>query len=369
MVAPGSERTMGVFEVHTDVTAMVRQIQHAAQAFQTTADDDLQRATRQAQDIQHEVERSGRIQLVIVATLLALLYLVMLAVVRRSQNALRQQAHESQAHQARLVQSEKLATLGQMVASVAQQLRTPLAFSKSNVFTAIQSLDSMAGPIERSAYLFRKEVAGDVDATVPHDLNDLQLISAVDKIPDEMHRTQEMLGDVLIGMEQMNELVNHLHDFTQLDKAKTTSVHLNHALSTVMYIASSVIPGKVRLVEAFEELPPLSGHASQLHQVFLNLIVNAAQAIHGAGTVTVTTRCDREHITVCVMDTGCGIPSRILPRIFDPYFTTRPTGEGSGLGLTLAKRIVADHGGQIVVDTMVGVGSRFKVRLPLRLGA
>lgn len=366
MVAPGADRTVGVFEVHTDVTGLMRQVRAASQVFQNATDDNVQRATRQAHDAQEQVERSGRIQFVVVASLLAMLYVLLLAIVRRSQDVIHQQARESHAHQQRLAQTEKLATLGQMVVSVAHQLKTPLAFSKSNVFTAIQSLDSMADPIERSAYLFKREVAGDTDATVPHDLNDLQLISAIGKIPEEMQTAQEMLGDVLIGMDQMSELVNHLHSFTRLDKVKTASVNLNHTLATVMYIAKSVIPGKVRLVEAFEDLPALECNGSQLNQAFLNLIVNAAQAIRGSGTVTVSTRCDREHIMVCVVDTGSGIPNHALPRIFDPYFTTQPPGEGTGLGLTIAKSIVADHGGQIVVDTVVGVGSRFKVSLPLR---
>ncbi len=368
MVAPGTERTVGVFEVHTDATASLRQIQALSQVYQNAAEDNLQRATRDVLDTQAQVQRSARIQFVVIASLLALLYVVLLAIVRRSQDMLRRQASESHAHQQRLVHIEKLATLGQMVASVAHQLKTPLAFSKSHVFAAIQTLDSMAGPIERSATMLKREIAGDPDATVPHDLNDLCLASAVDRIPDDMHTAQEMLGDVLIGMDQMSELVAHLHNFTRPDKAKTASVNLNQTLATVMYIAKSVISSKVRLVEAYEELPALECHASQLNQVFLNLIVNAAQAIRGAGTVTVSTRCERDHIIVCVVDTGNGIPNRILPRIFNPYFSTRPEGEGNGLGLTIAKSIVADHGGQIVVDTQVGVGSRFKVYLPLRMG-
>ncbi|MDO9436440.1 sensor histidine kinase [Hydrogenophaga sp.] len=368
MLTPDTGRLVGVFEMHADVTASMRQIKAASQVYQNAANDNLQRATRQVHDTQEQIERSGRIQMVVVASLLALLYIVMLAIVRRSQEVVRRQGRESHAHQQRLVQIEKLATLGQMVASVTHQLKTPLAFSKSNVFAAIQSLDHMTGLVERSAYLFKKEAAGDPDATVPHNLNDVHLATAVGRIPHDMVTAQEMLGDVLIGMDQMSELVNHLHNFTRVDKTKTTLVKLNQTLATVMVIAKSVIPGKVRLVEAFEELPALACNASQLNQVFLNLIVNAAQAIRGAGTVTISTRRDRDHIVVCVVDTGNGIAKHVLPRIFDPYFSTKPSGEGTGLGLTIAKSIVADHGGQIVVDTQVGVGSRFKVYLPLRTG-
>ncbi|MCY1546380.1 Sensor protein ZraS [compost metagenome] len=134
-----------------------------------------------------------------------------------------------------------------------------------------------------------------------------------------------------------------------------------------MYIAKSVISTKVRVVETFEELPPLECNVSQLNQVFLNLIVNAAQSIRGAGTITVTTSRDRERICVAIHDTGNGIAEDVLPRIFDPYFTTKPAGEGTGLGLAIAKDIVVEHGGEIVVDTQIGVGTRFRVSLPLQV--
>jgi two-component system, NtrC family, sensor kinase len=133
----------------------------------------------------------------------------------------------------------------------------------------------------------------------------------------------------------------------------------------VVYIARAVISTKVKVVERFSELPKLNGHVSQLNQVFLNVIMNAAQAIKGPGQVTVSTASDGQHILINIEDTGCGIPDEVLPRIFDPYFTTKPTGTGTGLGLSIARDIVTEHGGRIQVKTCVGSGTSFQIELPV----
>jgi two-component system NtrC family sensor kinase len=366
VIEPGTERIVGVFEVYSDVTPFLQQIKATSQTFQKTAADNQQRATLQAENNQEQVDHSSRTQLVVLALLLTLLYVVLLVIVRRAQGVIEKQAKESDTNKQRLAQAEKMNTLGQMVAGVAHQLNTPLAFSKSNVFMAIQSLDGMVPTIEAASRVFEKEIAGDPDITRPAQLESKDFAVQLREIPGEARMAQEMLGDVLMGLDQMNELVNNLRNFTRLDRARTAAVNLNSTLSSVVYIAKSVISTKVRVVEAFEELPPLECNVSQLNQVFLNLIVNAAQSIRGAGTITVTTSSDRERICVAIHDTGNGIPDDVLPRIFDPYFTTKPAGEGTGLGLAIAKDIVVEHGGEIVVDTQIGVGTRFRVYVPLQ---
>lgn len=366
VIEPGTERVVGVFEVYSDVTPFLQQIKATSQTFQKTADDNQQRATLQAENNQEQVDHSSRIQLLVLALLLTLLYVVLLVIVRRAQGVIEKQAQESDTNKQRLAQAEKMTTLGQMVAGVAHQLNTPLAFSKSNVYMAIQSLDGMVPTIEAASRVLEKEIAGDPDITQPARLDGRDFAAQLGEIPGEARMAQEMLGDVLMGLDQMNELVNNLRNFTRLDRARTAAVNLNSTLSSVVYIAKSVISTKVRVVEAFDDLPPLECNVSQLNQVFLNLIVNAAQSIRGAGTITVTTSSDRERICVAILDTGSGIPDDVLPRIFDPYFTTKPAGEGTGLGLAIAKDIVVEHGGEIVVDTQIGVGTRFRIYLPLQ---
>jgi signal transduction histidine kinase len=173
-----------------------------------------------------------------------------------------------------------------------------------------------------------------------------------------------MLNDTLGGLEQMRELVENLRDFTRLDRAKTTSFDLNSGLKNVVYIARSVLPTRLKVVESYSPLPHIECNPSQLNHVFLNLINNAAQAIGEDGTITVRSAVDDRRIRIDVSDTGSGIPSDVLPHIFDNYYTTKPAGEGTGLGLPIANTIVTEHGGEIRVDSVVGKGTTFSVFLP-----
>jgi signal transduction histidine kinase len=143
-------------------------------------------------------------------------------------------------------------------------------------------------------------------------------------------------------------------------------VDINRCLHTVVYIASSVIPSRVRVVEEYGALPQVLCSPSQLNQVFLNLVSNAAQAIEGSGTVKVRTAVQGERIRIDVEDSGSGIAPHVLPHIFETYYTTKPEGVGTGLGLSIARDIARAHGGDIEVVTERGRGSTFTVWLPLQ---
>ncbi|MFW2356261.1 sensor histidine kinase [Hydrogenophaga sp.] len=366
VIEPGTQKTVGVFEVYADVTPFLGQIKATSGEFKQVAQANQTRLAEQAASNHLKVQSSSNRQLAIVAGLLALLYVVLLSIVRRAQTVIERQARESDATKQRLAQSEKMTSLGQMVAGVAHQLNTPLAFSKNNVLMSIQALDQLEGAVHRQIRhsIFRTETVSESDtvmAPVDAEKQARELASAM----LEVREAREMLGDVLMGMGQMNELVDNLRSFTRLDRAHTAEVNLNTALDSVCYIAKTVISTKVTLERAFQPLPAIECNVSQLNQVFLNLINNAAQAIEGAGTITVSTQADARHITVSVRDTGRGIPADVLPRIFEAYFTTKPDGEGTGLGLAIARNIVEEHGGDIQVSSEVGMGTEFRVRLPI----
>lgn len=366
VIEPGTQKTVGVFEVYADVTPFLGQIKATSGEFKQVAQANQTRLAEQAASNHLKVQSSSNRQLAIVAGLLALLYVVLLSIVRRAQTVIERQARESDATKQRLAQSEKMTSLGQMVAGVAHQLNTPLAFSKNNVLMSIQALDQLEGAVHRQIRhsIFRTDTVSESDtvmAPVDAEKQARELASAM----LEVREAREMLGDVLMGMGQMNELVDNLRSFTRLDRAHTAEVNLNTALDSVCYIAKTVISTKVTLERAFQPLPAIECNVSQLNQVFLNLINNAAQAIEGAGTITVSTQADARHITVSVRDTGRGIPADVLPRIFEAYFTTKPDGEGTGLGLAIARNIVEEHGGDIQVSSEVGMGTEFRVRLPI----
>jgi two-component system NtrC family sensor kinase len=367
VIEPGSQKIVGVFEVYADVTPFLGQIKATSGEFKQVALANQTRLAEQAASNHEQVQSSSNQQLLIVAGLLALLYLVLLSIVRRAQTVIERQARESDATKQRLAQSEKMTSLGQMVAGVAHQLNTPLAFSKNNVLMSIQALDQLEGAVHRQIRhsMCRSETvhSGSDDLLDPTD--EAPLTQELTSAMLEVREAREMLSDVLMGMGQMNELVDNLRSFTRLDRAHTAEVNLNAALGSVCYIARTVISTKITLEQAFQPLPALECNVSQLNQVFLNLINNAAQAIQGTGTITVATEADARFITVSIRDTGGGIPPDVLPRIFEAYFTTKPDGEGTGLGLAIARNIVEEHGGDIQVSSEVDMGTEFRVRLPI----
>ncbi|MDP3810401.1 MAG: HAMP domain-containing sensor histidine kinase [Hydrogenophaga sp.] len=367
VIEPGSQKTVGVFEVYADVTPFLGQIKATSGEFKEVALANQTRLAEQAASNHQQVQSSSNQQLIIVAGLLALLYVVLLSIVRRAQTVIERQARESDATKQRLAQSEKMTSLGQMVAGVAHQLNTPLAFSKNNVLMSIQALDQLEGAVHRQIRhsMCQSEVAHIGSDTLMEPMDEDHLARELASAMLEVREAREMLSDVLMGMGQMNELVDNLRSFTRLDRAHTTEVNLNTALGTVCYIAKTVISTKITLEQAFQPLPAIECNVSQLNQVFLNLINNAAQAIQGTGTITVSTQVDPRFITVSIRDTGAGIPADVMPRIFEAYFTTKPDGEGTGLGLAIARNIVEEHGGDIQVSSDVGLGTEFRVRLPI----
>ncbi|BAL26583.1 sensor histidine kinase [Azoarcus sp. KH32C] len=363
---PGTSRIVGVFEVYSDVTPFLKQIQATSDQTKATAAENQQKVDAAALDNQAAVESGSNRQLAVIAVLLGVLFGALLLIVRRADKIIQEQAKErEQAHQ-QLAQSEKMASLGQMVAGVAHQLNTPLAFSQNNILMVKDALQGMELPMKVVGRLstILEGVEGDRVT-----LKVAQLKERLEKLRDgnvEVSMLQAMLHDVLQGIEQMTELVVNLRDFTRLDRAAIADANLNGSLHTVTYIARTVLPKHVELVEELGDIPPVECNPSQLNQVFLNLINNAAQAIDGRGTVTVRSEATKDGVRIEVEDTGRGIPDDVLPHIFDLYYTTKPAGEGTGLGLAIARDIVTRHGGDISVRTQPGAGTTFTVTLPLR---
>jgi two-component system, NtrC family, sensor kinase len=206
MIDPRAQKTVGVFEVYADISLDLKLIEQTSAGLRQTADLDQEQLARQSQDQRARVQGSARLHLLVLAALLVLLYVVLHSIVRRAQGVIEQQARESDANRQRLAQSEKMTSLGQMVAGVAHQLNTPLAFSKSNVFMAVQALEDMVPDIEDARLLLEPASAGYGDAdhqTLPEAG---AVRSKLRRFPDDIRMAQDMLGDVLMGLEQMNEL-------------------------------------------------------------------------------------------------------------------------------------------------------------------
>jgi len=364
--APGTDQIVGVFEIYSDVTPFLEQIRQSAALTRRTAANNQAKVESVAAANQDQVEASSSQGLLIVLALLVILFGSLYAIVRRADRILEQQGKDREQTQQQLAQSEKMASLGQMVAGVAHQLNTPIAFSHNNVSMALDAVKNLELPL-KVARLFSRMVKSAEGDRITLDVSHArQQVAAIGEDEGDVVMLTEMLGDTLNGIEQMRELVENLRDFTRLDRAKITAFDLNQGLRNVTYIAKSVIPTRVQVVENYSPLPAIECNPSQLNQVFLNLITNAAQAIPDEGTITISSTVDKKRIRVDVADTGGGIPEDVLPHIFDNFYTTKPAGEGTGLGLPIARTIVTEHGGEIKVASGTGKGTTFSVFLPLQ---
>lgn len=276
------------------------------------------------------------------------------------QSALRN-LKESQSH---LVQSEKMASLGQMVAGIAHEINTPLAYVNSGLQSAHARLADVQALVGQSAAL--AEILQSPDQPSPErdqvQADWLELVDAF-TLTDAVGELQTQLDDGRHGIEQISEMVRNLKDFSRLDRSRLGSFDLNDGVRSTLKIAHNVV--KQHQVEAqLGPLPLIQCSPSQINQVLLNLVSNAAQATPQGGLIEVRTYATPTDVVVEVRDEGSGIPPEVLPQIFDPFFTTKKVGEGTGLGLSIVHRIISEHGGRIEVDTEPGLGTQFRVSLP-----
>lgn len=370
VLAPGTDKIVGVFEVYSDVTPFLNQIKETSALIRKTSNDNQVNVEAVSAENQAEVEESALTVLLIILGLLGVLFAALFTIVRRADGILVSQENDREHVQQQLAQSEKMASLGQMVAGVAHQLNTPLAYSHNNVSMAIEVLNGFSTPLKVAGKLTKLVKGTTADSVNLNVSKSRAQIEEIDEDSLDVAMPMEMLGDTLRGIDQMRELVENLRDFTRLDRSKTAEFDLNKGLHNVAYIARSVIPTHIEIKEEFGALPKIECNASQLNQVFLNLINNAAQSISAEqGTVTVRSSVEGERIRVDVTDTGSGIAPDVLPHIFDNYFTTKAASEGTGLGLPIARSIVLEHGGDVTVSTEVGKGSTFTVFLPVSMAA
>jgi signal transduction histidine kinase len=263
--------------------------------------------------------------------------------------------------QSQLVQSEKLSSLGQMVAGVAHEINNPLSFVSNNV--AVMQRDFR--DVSEALGLLRKlESASDGDREdlrrqIRELVEQIDLDYCMSNLPELLMRSRE-------GLRRIQQIVKDLRDFARLDQSDLHDADINAGItSTINIIQGHAKKKQVKIETQFGALPPIQCHPAKINQVVMNLLSNAIDASREGGDVTVETRMDGNAAFIAVKDSGAGIDPAIRDRIFDPFFTTKPLGQGTGLGLSISYGIVKDHGGDISVQSTPGSGSCFTVRLPI----
>ncbi|RMF17026.1 MAG: PAS domain-containing sensor histidine kinase [Gammaproteobacteria bacterium] len=261
--------------------------------------------------------------------------------------------------QNQLLQSEKMAAIGQLAAGVAHEINNPIGYVYSN----IGSLERSAQDLLDMVRAWREAVEASGAPELVEKLDDLAKKYDFDFIQEDL---SDLIAESREGAERVKRIVQDLKDFSHVDKAEWQLADLHKGLDSTLNVVWNEVKYKAEVIKEYGNLPEVECIASQLNQVFMNLIVNAAHAIEERGTITIRTGCKGDEVFVSVSDTGCGIPEQNLTKLFEPFFTTKPVGKGTGLGLSLSYSIVQRHQGRIEVESEVGRGTTFTVWLPIR---
>lgn len=264
---------------------------------------------------------------------------------------------------AQLVHNEKLASIGQLAAGIAHEINNPAAYVKSNVNTLKSYIQSVAAAFKQYEDVISTCVDDKLcDTTFSKKFKEIREQHDIEFVLDDLEDT---ITDTMEGLERIEDIVKSLKDFSRPDQADPVRYNINECLENTIKVVWNQIKYKIELEKDFAELPDVYGQPGSMGQVFLNLIVNAAQAIDGSGNISISTRVVGQSIEIKIQDNGLGISATNLSKIFDPFFTTKEIGEGTGLGLSISTNIVKKQGGSIDVDSEVGIGTTFKIVLPI----
>jgi len=267
-----------------------------------------------------------------------------------------------------LIQNEKMASLGQMVAGVAHEINTPLGYVTSNVGTLklnVSDLGELTSKLHQlSAELSADEPGSSSVSTLTAELVKIYTELEANELIDE---SQQLLDDGIFGLKEISKLVVSLKDFSRLDRQAVESIDIHNCLESSLTIASNPIKeNDVSVVKEFAELPKITCSPSKLNQLFLNIITNACQAMHQhAGDLTIKTSSDNDEIRIDFIDQGIGMDEHTQQKMFDPFFTSKEIGKGTGLGMSIAYKIIEAHKGRIEVSSILDQGTTVSVILPV----
>jgi len=267
---------------------------------------------------------------------------------------------ENQQVHLQLLQSEKLAAIGQLAAGIAHEINTPIGFVNSN----LNSLDTYLHDIFTVLDAYDALLAD--SSIAPEALQNLLELKRQKDIDYLRTDIPQLIAESQEGLSRVRDIIQDLKDFSHAESNNWTLSDLHKGLDSTLNIINNELKYRCTVHKEYGDIPEIVCLPSQLNQVFMNLLLNAAQAIESKGDIIIRTRCNDREVWVEIEDNGKGIAPEHLPRLFEPFFTTKPIGKGTGLGLSISQNIVRKHGGRIEVSSKVGLGTTFRVWLPIR---
>jgi signal transduction histidine kinase len=260
--------------------------------------------------------------------------------------------------QSQLVQSEKMASLGQLVAGIAHEINNPVTFISAGV-------DSLGTNLEEVRQVL------DIYHKITPD-NTKEKLKEIEKLKEQIDYKQaireinKLIESIKTGTERTTQIVSGLRTFSRLDEDVLKVADIHEGLESTLILLRNKYKNRIEISKNFGAIPPLECFPGQLNQVFMNILSNAIDAIEGEGEITISTSQSNGFIRISIKDNGKGIPENIKAKIFDPFFTTKEVGEGTGLGLSISHGIIEKHKGSIKVLSERGKGSEFIISIPVR---
>lgn len=282
---------------------------------------------------------------------------------------LQKKVQEIKETQSQLIQQEKMASIGHLAAGVAHEINNPMGFVSSNLNTLKEYEKDIRSLVEHyrsflsglnetmAAEEVRRAITGGLERIIKLE-EEIDIDFILEDLPN-------LIEESLEGAGRINKIVIDLKDFAHPGEDEQKFAAINKNIDSTLNIVWNELKYKAKITKDYGELPLVKCYPQQLNQVFMNILVNAAQAIDEKGEIKITTISEDEHVKITISDTGSGISETNLSKIFDPFFTTKEVGKGTGLGLNVAYNIINKHKGTIEVESRLGSGTTFSIRLPV----
>lgn len=275
----------------------------------------------------------------------------------KSNQELQRAYRELQDAQAQLVHSEKMASLGQLVAGIAHELNNPISFIYGN-------MDHLEDYINDVKKVLRSLT--DLKSLSPEEKKYMEGIMKEVDLDFVLEDLDKVIKSCKTGAERTRDIVAALRSFSRLDEAELKEVDIHEGIESTLQLLTHHYKNRIAVHRDYGNIPRVRCYASQLNQVFMNLLANAAQAIRNEGDVWIKTQTAKDSVVISIKDNGEGIPEENMKKLFTPFFTTKPVGKGTGLGLSISYGIIEKHHGRIWAESKVGEGTTFTIELPIK---
>lgn len=267
---------------------------------------------------------------------------------------------ELKSTQAMMVHSEKMRSLGELVAGITHEINNPVNFIYGN----LSHLQNYTKALMELIGLY-ETLEIDLNEDKKKELKDLKEKIELDFLKEDLPM---LIKSCREGTERTKNIILDLKNFSRFDEMVVNTIDLTKEIDTTLNILHNKIKGKIEIVKEYEDnIPLIEGHGGQLNQVFMNILDNSCYAIEKTGTIFIRLQKTEKDVIIEFEDTGCGMNKEQMERIFDPFFTTKPVGSGTGLGMSISYKVIQKHNGLISIDSVEGKGTKFRIQLPIKM--